>query len=470
MRRWLVVALALPAIAHVGSPDVFFEGNAGAYKVYVAIRAPQVIPGVADIEVRVPGGKAERVEITPMPLSGPGAKFAPAPDTAVRSTADPEFFTGSLWMMSSGSWQVRVNVAGSEGAGELRVPVPALARRTATMDRTLGGILFALMLFLAVGAISIAGAASREGKLTPGIDAPPENRRRARIVMALTSVLVVGAIVLGNRWWTAEAAEYSRFIFRPLTAAAEVEFGKLTLRLKHTGWFQPQDFTDLVPDHGYLMHLYVISDPGLDRVWHLHPKPVSNGVFEHQLPAMPAGRYRLFGDIVHRNGLPETVVATIDIPAIDGTPLQGDDSGAYAAQAGPLTSPLQDGFKMTFDNQAIRPKKMSLLTFRVTDAEGAPATQMELYLGMPAHAAVVRKDFGVFAHLHPTGTVPMAALALLDGASADPHAAHRMTAESPAEVTFPYGFPEPGDYRLFVQMKRAGKVETGVFDVTVPSN
>ena len=44
--------LAAPLPAHVGSPDIFFEGSAGPYKLLVTIRPPQVIPGIAEIEIR----------------------------------------------------------------------------------------------------------------------------------------------------------------------------------------------------------------------------------------------------------------------------------------------------------------------------------------------------------------------------------------------------------------------------------
>ncbi len=97
-------------------------------------------------------------------------------------------------------------------------------------------------------------------------------------------------------------------------------------------------------------------------------------------------------------------------------------------------------------------------------------------MGMPGHAAFVRTDLSVFAHVHPSGSVPMPALALARASlpsAPDPmrsmnHAMHSLeTAGLPAVVSFPYGFPRPGSYRIFVQVKRAGRIETGLFDAKV---
>jgi hypothetical protein len=117
-----------------------------------------------------------------------------------------------------------------------------------------------------------------------------------------------------------------------------------------------------------------------------------------------------------------------------------------------------------------------MFTFRVDDASGRPATDLELYMGMPGHAIFVRRDRRVFAHVHPGGSAPMAALAIGQRAlnatagvvsSANAHTHHATSL--PATVSFPYGFPEPGDYRIFVQVKRGGRIVTGAFDAHVES-
>jgi hypothetical protein len=49
------------------------------------------------------------------------------------------------------------------------------------------------------------------------------------------------------------------------------------------------------------------------------------------------------------------------------------------------------------------------------------------------------------------------------------HAAHAAAVADSAvsSVEFPYAFPRAGDYRLFFQVKRGGRILTGAFAVRV---
>ncbi|MBS1830059.1 MAG: hypothetical protein JST93_32465 [Acidobacteria bacterium] len=463
--RYLLALLACAAQAHIGSPDLFLEGSAGPYPIFVTIRPPVVIPGVAEVEIRAKTPGLSRVRVVPTPIAGPGAKFAPTPDVAQASKDDPQFFTGALWIMTSGSWQVKVLIDGPQGPGELAVPVPALANRTESMQFGLGAALSVLMVILIAGAVSIAGAAAREAELDPGLAPAQPQLRRARITMAVTGAIVIAVVYLGNAWWQAEANSYSQIVYKPLSMKPSLADGVLQLEIEDPGWLRRKT-DDFVPDHNHLMHLYVLRLPEMEQVWHLHPDMTGSGVFTHRLPAMEAGRYALYADVVHENGLPETLAAEVSLPALPGKALEGDDS-AGGGKAVDREFVLADGAKMIFDReQDVYPvKRPYAFRFRVVDRDGKPAQDMELYMGMQGHAAFVREDRSVFAHVHPTGSIPMAALQIAQKQT-DPHAGHHMHS-LPAEVSFPYGFPQPGAYRIYVQMKRAGQVQTGVFRVTV---
>lgn len=100
----LAAAVQWPVSAHVGSPDIFLEGQAGPYRLLVTIRPPYAIPGIADVEVLATSDDLRDVRIVPLPLTGE--------------------------LMSAGAWQVRVTVAGDRGEGMLSVPVPTLPQST----------------------------------------------------------------------------------------------------------------------------------------------------------------------------------------------------------------------------------------------------------------------------------------------------------------------------------------------------
>lgn len=482
------------AHAHVGSKDVFEQVNAGPYKLFVTIRMPTVIPGVATIEARSGGAAINNIQITPLPVTGEASKHPPTSDPMAPSAADPDFFTGSLWLMAPGSWQVRFHVNGVAGVQTVSVPVPAMALSTLKMQRGLAITLAILGLFLVLSMAGIVAASVREARLEPGAVASPTRRRRA--VFATIGSLAVMALVIwgGAHWWHVEAASYSLDIYHPLTVNPVLSGNQLDLNVladdQHRGRTARSN-ADFLPDHGHLMHLYAIREPEMDAAFHLHPVLAGTGDFRTSLPVMPPGNYSLYGDVVHANGFPETLVAKITIPAsMAGGPLGEEDA---AAQPQPLSQgqlgnifKLPDGYTMVWDRPtAITAGTAYAFRFHLLDAYGMPATNMQPYLGMAGHAAFVKADGTVFAHTHPEGSAAMASLMLANeemsesstsidpttNMSIDPN----MKMEMPMQhseplsntVEFPYGFPSSGRYRIFVQMKHGSTVETGVFDTSV---
>jgi len=518
-----MLLIAVPAVAHVGSPDIYAEGNAGPYRLLVTIRPPLVIPGVAEIEVRAVGlGNGQpaisSLEIAPIPLTGEASKHPPVADRMKQSASDKSFYTGALWIMASGSWQVRFTVQGSQGAGVLSIPVPATSSSTRGMDAGLGILLGALGLLLVAGVVGIVGAAAREAQLPPGAEPNASSRSRAWIAMAFTLALMIAAVIGGKIWWNNEAGDYAKYVYKPLTMEATVEANRtLHLKIEDPGWLKSRKIDDFVPDHDHLMHLYLIRQPGLDVVYHLHPDQVAPGNFDLALPSIPAGDYSLYADVVHATGFPETLVTRLELPAIEGRALSGDDakgtappvvSGWNGCPANPAPGAkfrLPDGYTMTWTNASTQPAKTpEIFDFRLLDAAGNPASDMDLYMGMVGHAAFVKDDGTVFAHVHPSGTMSMAALMMAAAQNRSSHAKQDAMAAMPGmegmdsdeapvasgkpgrkeaanapettgpakspvsaipnAVGFPYGFPAAGAYRIFVQMKHGQTVETAAFD------
>ena len=498
---FLLVIGLLPctALGHIGSPNVFFEGHAGQYPVHVVIRPAEVIPGLAEISVRVEGDGIQQVSALPIKWNA-GRRGAPPPDIAQPVRGETNLYSAQLWFMEQGAQSIELSIQGAAGTGTVVIPVDAVATRVLTMPKYLEALLAVLGLLLLALLLSIVGAAVRESVLQPGLEAPIRRRWYARGAMAFGLLLLVSLIWGGKRWWAAEAADYrNNRLYHPLQAQARVhmEKGRSVLQLEIVDPAFSRN-APLVPDHGKLMHLFLIREPKLDAFAHLHPTKLDRMRFESVLPPLPAGNYRLYADITYETGFADTLTTTVNVPERSATVpdtvemSDPDDSWRLAPELtsrGTRSCQLTDELLMT----CTAPDKMEAnkpltLRFGVRQADGRPAL-LQTYLGMRGHLAVRRDDGAVFTHLHPGGSASMAAMALavyriegklpLKAAFGAEDPLCELPAPTAREqgwiggnqdsdgVAFPYAFPKPGLYRLWVQVRIDGQVRTGVFDLEV---
>ncbi len=476
--RFCLLGLLLPFIsqaarAHVGNKDVYEDVSAGPYKLFVTLRTPVVIPGTVVVEVRSAGAPLRALTVSASPLTGKGSQFLPEPETLTASSADPSFYAGSTWIMAQGSWRLRFHMEGPAGVQVASVPLAAAPLSVTAMSPGMGYGLGALGFLLVFGAVAIAAAAARESELPPGVAARGKAlAARAAIAGSAAFLVIAGLIAVGNRWWNVSAAHSLRGVYQPIRMTASLHANELSLQLSSAS-AEERPASDFISDHGHLMHLYAVREPGLDTVFHLHPEQVGVGKFQLALPSMPPGRYTLYSDLVHASGFPETAVAGLSVPPnLPGRPLDGDDAEGTAAPIGSAAASarftLPDGAVMIWDRPPVlRAGSGYQFRFHLLGPDGQPARDMGLYMGMIGHAAFLKDDGTVFAHVHPEGSASMAAMMLANETGPLPGTT-AMAMDTPSStVAFPYGFPKAGNYRIFVQMKRGSTVETGIFDAVV---
>ena len=117
------------------------------------------------------------------------------------------------------------------------------------------------------------------------------------------------------------------------------------------------------------------------------------------------------------------------------------DPGPGARDPGPGTRDVELGIRVSLKAENLVAGKEGRLTFTVTDAQsGAPVTDLEPYLGAPAHMLIVRSDLTDAVHEHP-----------------EEHVTGGPT------ISFHPVIPAAGEYKLWIQVQRGGRVSTFPF-------
>lgn len=520
--------------AHIGSAGIVQEGKAGNYQIQVYVEPPDVIPGVAKVSVSVDGTDIESVKLSPI-YYWTGDEGSPKGDEALPIIGESGRFEGKIWLMESGAASVKIVINGKRGKGETLIPIAALATAKRDLPKSLGWILAGLALLLVGIMTTIIGASTSDSLLKPGIEGDKKTNRRKVIGSTLGLSFCGLFLFIGNNWWGSISKDYrEQYMFRPYTATStiKIENAQRVLNFRIDSNSLERRWTSyVIPDHGKLMHLFLVRQGTLDAFAHLHPVRKDTITFEAPLPNLPAGKYLVYADILRFHGLQYTIADTVDIPALkisaESFEKQTGDSDDTYVVTNPVNTkasatqdagisicgtpgvktPLQDGSSIVWEekpNQTLKAGQVYDLKFSVMSPDGKPA-DLQTYLGMMGHAAILKEDGSVYIHLHPNGTFSATAQQVMEKrvgekTNPSPHLSnakrfrdsvdnvllqlqalpeaerdkvlmggmvHQTTSHHGGSVSFPYVFPSAGNYRIWLQVKRNGKILTGAFDARV---
>lgn len=288
------------------------------------------------------------------------------------------------------------------------------------------------------------------------------------------------------KWWDERKINYDQNNYFNLKNNAKIanngKYDILKINIVDKKWIN-EKMPNLIPDHGKIMHMYMISDD-FRYLAHLHPtRSEDKNSFLVRMPPFSEGVYSLYMDITHETGFSHTMTNKINynrkniiIDRSITTPLIDPDDS--------WTQDL-DAIKITWvDMQSFYEAEKDIpMRFKI-EKNGKP-TPIQLYMGMGAHAALIKNDGSIFAHLHPTGTINMASKniyklgikkeQMIDNKNIELdliNPKHDHYSNQNYSVSGEVGFPplrliKAGDYTVWVQVKTENKIITQKFNFTI---
>lgn len=198
--------------------------------------------------------------------------------------------------------------------------------------------------------------------------------------------------------------------------------------------------------HERRMHLIIVRRDG-EGFRHLHPEMNKAGTWRAPIEFSEAGDYRAFADFSVA-GEQHTLASDLFV-----------SGGSFKARPFPPPESLDstNGYEVRLHAGQPHAGESSSLTFAVSRG-GEDVDDLSPYLGAKGHLVALREGDLAFLHVHP-----------VEAEEAHAHGGHEEGgAGALNEVAFAASFPTAGNYRLYLQFKHEGSVQTAQFTVSVP--
>jgi plastocyanin len=203
--------------------------------------------------------------------------------------------------------------------------------------------------------------------------------------------------------------------------------------------------------HDMPFHLFLVSQD-FEQFYHIHPEKQPDGSFtiEHVLPK--AGYYKIFCDFFPVGGMPQVTQNNIVTSGFKG------DLVSTQAKLVPDKNLVKtiDGtrFELKFEPAQLFSGRPAELHYHLVDNQtGEPVKDLQPYLGAWGHTLILSEDATDYLHSHPIEMIP--------------DDADRTGLKGGPKVVFDTFFPRPGNYRIWSQFQRQGKIITVSFTVFV---
>jgi len=250
------------------------------------------------------------------------------------------------------------------------------------------------------------------------------------------------------------------------TEPSEVEAGKPTKLIISIKDANGAAVRNLDLSHEKPLHLIVVSSD-LSEFYHVHPESQSDGTYRGVQTFPNSGDYRLYADFTQPNG--SQVIEKFDLKVMGLAHL----SVALAPDS--TATKTEGGMRVTLrPDKPLRSREEVMLNFALFDEKtGAPVTDLERYLGAPAHVVIISGDTNDYLHVHPTekGMVnhdPMPEMKGMEGMDHSKAAqANGAKGHISSEISAHTKFPRRGLYKVWAQFQRSGRVITVPFVLSV---